>query len=204
MIAAAVIAIVVVYSKSPEAVSKGLNATMSLILEITPRMIAAFILAGLFQAIVPQEVIVRWMGHGSGMKGILIGVSLITPGGPMTHFPVIASLFKMGFGTGHWWTILPLGRSLAYNALSCGWAAGGGDQDRCEHSLPLRRLALRSDLGQTARLSKHEPPRLLTDNGRCRPCRARAIGHFRLRHCLDQNRHWNGIVALLRRRGCHT
>jgi len=102
MIAAAVIAIVVVHSKSPEAASKGLNATMSLILEITPRMIAAFILAGLFQAIVPQEVIVRWMGHGSGMKGILIGMSLggITPGGPMTHFPVIASLFKMGVGIG--------------------------------------------------------------------------------------------------------
>ena len=102
MLAAAVIALVVVYSKSPEAASKGLNATMSLILEITPRMIAAFILAGLFQAIVPQEVIVRWMGHGSGLKGILIGMSLggITPGGPMTHFPVIASLFKMGVGIG--------------------------------------------------------------------------------------------------------
>jgi uncharacterized membrane protein YraQ (UPF0718 family) len=42
------------------------------------------------------------MGHGAGMKGILIGMTLggITPGGPMTHFPVIASLFKMGVGIG--------------------------------------------------------------------------------------------------------
>jgi len=102
MIAAAAIAIVAVYAKSPEAVGKGLNATTSLMIEITPRMIAAFILAGLFQAIVPQEVIVRWMGHGSGVKGILIAMSLggLTPGGPMTHFPVIASLFKMGVGIG--------------------------------------------------------------------------------------------------------
>ena len=63
MLAAAVIALALVYFKSPEAASKGLNATGSLILEITPRMIAAFLLAGLVQAIVPQEVIV----HGWGM-----------------------------------------------------------------------------------------------------------------------------------------
>ncbi|HEY2920672.1 MAG TPA: permease [Candidatus Binatia bacterium] len=102
MIVAALIALAVIYLKSPEAANKGLSATGSLMLEITPRMIAAFTLAGLFQAIVPEEVILRWMGHGSGFKGILIGMSLggITPGGPMTHFPVIASLFKMGVGIG--------------------------------------------------------------------------------------------------------
>ena len=44
----------------------------------------------------------RWMEHGSGFKGILIGMSLggVTPGGPMTHFPVIASLSKTGVGIG--------------------------------------------------------------------------------------------------------
>ena len=102
MMVAAVLALTAIYIKSPAAAQKGLNATGSLILEITPRMIAAFTLAGLFQAIVPEELIVRWMGHGSGLRGILIGMSLggITPGGPMTHFPVIASLFKMGVGIG--------------------------------------------------------------------------------------------------------
>jgi uncharacterized membrane protein YraQ (UPF0718 family) len=102
MMMAAAVMLAAVYYKSPEAANKGLNATASLILEITPRMIAAFTLAGLFQAVVPQEVIVRWMGHGSGYKGLLIGLSLggVTPGGPMTHFPVIASLFKMGVGVG--------------------------------------------------------------------------------------------------------
>ena len=102
MMVAAGVALAVVYFKSPEAANRGLSATGSLMLAITPRMIAAFTLAGLFQALVPQEVIVGWMGHGSGFKGILIGMSLggITPGGPMTHFPVIASLFKMGVGIG--------------------------------------------------------------------------------------------------------
>ncbi len=102
MMAAAAIALIVVYWKAPEAASKGLNATGALVVEIIPRMIAAFILAGLIQAVIPQETIVSWMGHGSGLKGILIGMSLgtVTPGGPMTHFPVVASLFKVGVGVG--------------------------------------------------------------------------------------------------------
>jgi uncharacterized membrane protein YraQ (UPF0718 family) len=102
MMVAAVLALAAIYIKSPAAAQRGLNATGSLILEITPRMIAAFTLAGLFQAIVPEELIVRWMGHGSGLRGILIGMSL---GGDYTGwandpFPVIASLFKMGVGIG--------------------------------------------------------------------------------------------------------
>ncbi|TMA94216.1 MAG: hypothetical protein E6J74_15870, partial [Deltaproteobacteria bacterium] len=81
MMVAAVLALAAIYIKSPAAAQRGLNATGSLILEITPRMIAAFTLAGLFQAIVPEELIVCWMGHGSGLRGILIGMSLggITP-----------------------------------------------------------------------------------------------------------------------------
>ena len=102
MMAAAAIALIVVYWKSPESAGRGLTATGVLILEIIPRMVAAFTLAGLIQAVVPQDVIVSWMGHGSGLKGILIGMSLgtVTPGGPMTHFPIVASLFKVGVGVG--------------------------------------------------------------------------------------------------------
>lgn len=102
MMVAALLALAAVYWKSPESAQRGLNATGSLFLEITPRMIAAFTLAGLFQVVVPQELIVRWMGTGSGWRGLLIGMSLggVTPGGPMTHFPVIASLFKLGVGVG--------------------------------------------------------------------------------------------------------
>jgi hypothetical protein len=40
-------------------VSKGLNATAALFLEIMPRMVAAFIIAGLIQAVVLHETIVR-------------------------------------------------------------------------------------------------------------------------------------------------
>jgi uncharacterized membrane protein YraQ (UPF0718 family) len=102
MMVAAVITLMVVHWRSPEAAGKGLGAAGALIPEITPRMLAAFTIAGLIQAVVPQEVIVKWMGHGSGMRGILIGMTLgsVTPGGPMTHFPIVGSLFKVGVGIG--------------------------------------------------------------------------------------------------------
>jgi uncharacterized membrane protein YraQ (UPF0718 family) len=102
MIAAALIAVIAVYLKSPKTAEDGVGAGLSLIIEIAPRMIAAFTLAGLVQAVVPQETIVRWMGQGSGYRGLMIGMTLgsVTPGGPMTHFPVIASLYKVGVGVG--------------------------------------------------------------------------------------------------------
>lgn len=63
MLVAAVITLMVVHWQSPEAAGKGLGAAGALILEITPRMLAAFTIAGLIQAVVPQEVIVKWMAR---------------------------------------------------------------------------------------------------------------------------------------------
>jgi uncharacterized membrane protein YraQ (UPF0718 family) len=57
MLAAAILALIAIYWKSPQAASDGLTATGALIMEIIPRMVAAFTLAGLIQAVVPQEVI---------------------------------------------------------------------------------------------------------------------------------------------------
>jgi hypothetical protein len=59
MIAAALIAVVAVYLKSPRAAESGIGAGLALLIEIAPRMVAAFTLAGLVQAIVPQDTIVR-------------------------------------------------------------------------------------------------------------------------------------------------
>ena len=102
MLAAALLLLIAVYFHSPDSAAKGLRSTLALVIAIAPRMLAAFVIAGLIQAIVPEEVIVRWMGKGSGWRGISIGMIIgsLTPGGPMTHFPIIATLFKMGVGIG--------------------------------------------------------------------------------------------------------
>lgn len=102
MMALALVFLLVVYLKAPEAAAEGLKSSFALFIEIMPRMIAAFMMAGLIQVIVPQQVIVRWMGVESGSKGIFIGMVLgtFTPGGPMMQFPIIASLYASGVGIG--------------------------------------------------------------------------------------------------------
>jgi len=102
MIAVAFLFLIAIYLKSPQSAERGLKSSMTLLLEIAPRMISAFIIAGLIQATVPPEMIAQWMGKESGSKGILIGMVLgtLTPGGSMMQFPIIASLYKSGIGIG--------------------------------------------------------------------------------------------------------
>jgi uncharacterized membrane protein YraQ (UPF0718 family) len=102
MLGVAFLLLAAVYLRAPQLAGEGLRSSVALILEITPRMIAAFIIAGLIQVIVPPEIIARWMGKESGSKGIFIGMILgtLTPGGPMMQFPIIASLYKSGIGIG--------------------------------------------------------------------------------------------------------
>lgn len=102
MVSAAVVLFVAAYMKSPDSAFRGLGLTRDLLLQVTPRLLAAFVIAGLVQVLVPQELVVQWMGKESGFKGILIGTALggLTPGGPMTHFPILASFYQMGIGVG--------------------------------------------------------------------------------------------------------
>ncbi|MBI4529571.1 MAG: permease [Deltaproteobacteria bacterium] len=102
MIGAASLLLAAVYIKAPDAAGRALKDSITLMIEIMPRIAAAFVIAGLIQAIVPQEIIARWMGKESGTKGIFIGMILgtLTPGGPMMQFPIVASLYKSGIGIG--------------------------------------------------------------------------------------------------------
>ena len=65
-------------------------------------LIFAFAIAGFAQALVPRELIAKWLSDESGIRGILIGclVGAITPGGPYVSFPIVAALYKSGAGIG--------------------------------------------------------------------------------------------------------
>ncbi len=80
----------------------GLKGGGGLFLSVLPRMLAAFAVAGLIQALIPQDAILRWIGKDSGMQGLLIGsvAGAMTPGGPMLSFPIIASMYQQGAGSG--------------------------------------------------------------------------------------------------------
>ncbi|MBW1738029.1 MAG: permease [Deltaproteobacteria bacterium] len=62
----------------------GMKSALSMTIEIIPLLIFAFIIAGMVQVLISQEIIARWVGTESGMRGILIGsvAGGLCPGGP--------------------------------------------------------------------------------------------------------------------------
>ena len=96
--ALAAVAGAVCYSRGKDVFFEGVNSSLSLFLDITPRLSAAFLMAGFVEVLVPKDLITKWIGEKSGIKGILIATAagVATPGGPMISFPLIAALYKLG------------------------------------------------------------------------------------------------------------
>ena len=93
---------IIAYNKGGGEHITGMKSAVLTTLEILPLIFFAFIVAGLVQALLPADLLSRWVGVESGMRGILIGMVAggITPGGPYVSLPVVASLLKAGAGAG--------------------------------------------------------------------------------------------------------
>jgi uncharacterized membrane protein YraQ (UPF0718 family) len=98
----AIVLLVLGYSKGEGQHIQGLNSGLKMIIEILPLLLFAFIVAGMIQVLLPQELLSRWIGEESGLKGIFIGTLAggLTPGGPYVSLPVVAGLRKAGAGVG--------------------------------------------------------------------------------------------------------
>lgn len=81
-----------------ETLQKGLDASWDMMVLIIPRLVAAFLLAGFIQVLIPKDLILRWIGDKSGLRGILIAflAGVLTPAGPLISFPIVASLYRLG------------------------------------------------------------------------------------------------------------
>jgi uncharacterized membrane protein YraQ (UPF0718 family) len=80
----------------------GLESGGRTLLNVIPLLIAAFLTAGLIQALVTKEKVTRWLGAGSGWRGLFIaclGGALI-PGGPYVYYPIAGVLLNTGAGIG--------------------------------------------------------------------------------------------------------
>lgn len=90
------------YSKGQGQHIAGLKSALKMTAEILPLLILAFIVAGLVQTLLPQQLLSKWIGEESGMRGILIGTLAggLTPGGPYVSLPLVAGLFRAGAGVG--------------------------------------------------------------------------------------------------------
>jgi len=80
----------------------GLQRAGQLVNTIWLRLLLGFILGGIVSVLVPNALVAKWLGHTSGLKGILIGsyIGTILPGGPFVALPVIASIYRAGAGVG--------------------------------------------------------------------------------------------------------
>lgn len=66
----AVTLLIIAYRRGNNEHIIGLKSAGSILIQITPLLIFAFITAGLAQAIIPSETISQWIGTESGLKGI--------------------------------------------------------------------------------------------------------------------------------------
>lgn len=113
----ALISLVAGYAAGGNKLPVGLKAAAKMTIEIIPLLVFAFIIAGMVQVLIPNELISKWVGAESGFKGILIGTVAggLTPGGPYVSLPLVAGLLKAGAG---------LGTMVAYLTAWSLWAVG--------------------------------------------------------------------------------
>ncbi len=98
----AIILLFIGYSKGEGQHIVGLKSALKMTTQILPLLIFAFIMAVMIQVLLPRELLSKWIGEGSGMRGIFIGtiVGGITPGGPYVSLPLAAGFLRAGAGVG--------------------------------------------------------------------------------------------------------
>jgi uncharacterized membrane protein YraQ (UPF0718 family) len=86
----------------PQALLGGLEEGGQTLVSVLPILIAAFVVAGFTQALIPPETIERWLGTQSGWRGILLAclAGALIPGGPYVYYPIAGALLRSGAGLG--------------------------------------------------------------------------------------------------------
>ncbi len=129
LVAVAALAAVTWRSRGSSGLTEAGKAGGGLFLSVLPNLILGFTLAGLLQVVLPRDAIARWMGDGSGWRGLAFGsvAGMLTPGGPFTHFPILAGFLRAGAGVGPvaayiaGWALLGLNRIVVWEIPILGW-----------------------------------------------------------------------------------
>lgn len=69
-----------------------------LLLSIAPIILTALFLGGYIQALLPHDLVQRWLGDHSGLRGYVVAMTagILTPAGPFGAFPIVLALRKGG------------------------------------------------------------------------------------------------------------
>ena len=98
----AICLVVIAYRKGEGQHIEGMRWGLNLMLGILPLLMFAFIVAGMVQALIPRELLAKWVGREAGLKGILIGTVAggLSPGGPYVSLPLAAGFLRSGASLG--------------------------------------------------------------------------------------------------------
>ncbi len=95
-----------------------------LFLDILPKVLAGCLIGAFVAALLPRELVSRWIGGDSGLTGLVIATAIgaIMPGGPFTIYPLAGALLAIGAGVGPAvafvtsWTLIGLNRAIIWEA----------------------------------------------------------------------------------------
>lgn len=78
------------------------GADMKLLAFVLPKLGAAMLVAAFVQVLLPPKFFADLMGADTGVRGMAIATAAgsVTPGGPMTSFPIVTLLRDSGTGPG--------------------------------------------------------------------------------------------------------
>lgn len=95
---------------------------VSLFGEMLPKVLAGCLIGAFVTLLLPREMVARWVGHESGLTGLLIAAffGFLLPGGPITIYPVAGAFLVMGADAGAVvafivsWTLIGYTRALVW------------------------------------------------------------------------------------------
>jgi uncharacterized membrane protein YraQ (UPF0718 family) len=110
------------YQKGGAAFWRVLAEGADITLALLPQICGAVLVAGFVQVLVPRDLVARWLGEKSGFRGLVVATiaGVMTPGGPMTSFPLVVALYNAGAERGALivyitaWTLLGIQRVLVW------------------------------------------------------------------------------------------
>ena len=102
MAALAITLLLIGYHRGEGQHVSGMKRAIGMTVEILPLLFFAFIVAGMVQILLPRELLSKWVGAESGIRGIFIGTVAggLCPGGPYVSLPIVAGLLKSGASVG--------------------------------------------------------------------------------------------------------
>ena len=112
----------VFWVKGPDVFLAALGGDARVLLRIVPLIAAGLLIGGFIQVLVPHDLVSRWLGENSGLRGIAIATAAgaVTPGGPIISFPLVVALAAAGADIGALvayltsWSILGVTRILMW------------------------------------------------------------------------------------------